>query len=59
MFFYRELSLTNNSYGVNSFVADFSIEPTPESLDYPLIIKFQHISASDIVLGIGEHMLIK
>ncbi|XP_076088966.1 uncharacterized protein LOC143059366 [Mytilus galloprovincialis] len=41
-----ELSLTNNSYGVNSFVADFSIEPTPERLDYPLIIKFQHISAS-------------
>ncbi|XP_052079403.1 adhesion G protein-coupled receptor B1-like isoform X2 [Mytilus californianus] len=40
-----ELSVINSSYDVNSFVADFSIEPTPERLDYPLIIKFQHISA--------------
>ncbi|XP_076077316.1 hemicentin-1-like [Mytilus galloprovincialis] len=37
---------TNGSYDINSVVIDFSIEPTPTSLQRPLIIKFEHVQVN-------------
>lgn len=40
---YRSVIATNGGYDINSVVIDFSIEPTPSSLQRPLIIKFEHV----------------
>ncbi|CAC5386722.1 ADGRG4 [Mytilus coruscus] len=40
------VTATNESYDVNSVVIDFSIEPTPTSLQRPLVIKFEHVQVN-------------
>ncbi|XP_052088676.1 adhesion G protein-coupled receptor L3-like [Mytilus californianus] len=40
------VTATNGSYDVNSVVIDFSIEPTPTSLQRPLVIKFEHVQVN-------------
>ncbi|XP_052078889.1 adhesion G protein-coupled receptor B1-like [Mytilus californianus] len=43
--FPESLSLNNSNISdVNSIIADFSIEPTPARIYYPVVIKFQYLS---------------
>ncbi|VDI73005.1 Hypothetical predicted protein [Mytilus galloprovincialis] len=38
------LQSSNGSYGVNSIIAAFTTETTQHSLDYPVVVKFEHLT---------------